>query len=85
MNKKKDRKKNLNANIRKKKRMSYKKKIQTFQVGAITFAVFLTLIVGSQILTRKFVGQPDNSNISSAKKTYEVLQILEPIVYLLFD
>lgn len=71
MDKNKDRKKNLNANIRKKKRMSYKKKIQTFQVGAITFAVFLTLIVGSQILTRKFVGQPDNSNISSAKKTYE--------------
>lgn len=72
MDKNKDREKNLNANIRKKKRMSYKKKIQAFQIGAITFAVFLTLIVGSQILTKQFVGKPDNSNISSmADKTYE--------------
>lgn len=56
---------NSQKNVRKKKRMSYKKRIQTIQIGAITFAVFLTLIVGAQILTSRLVGEPDNSNMAS--------------------
>ena len=49
-----------------KKKMSYRKKIVALQVGAITLAVFLLLMVGAVVLTKIFVGEPQNSQTMSS-------------------
>ena len=49
-----------------KKKMSYRKKIVALQVGAITLAVFLILMVGAVVLTKIFVGEPQNSQTMSS-------------------
>lgn len=50
-----------NSRNRKKKRMSYRRRIRMIQVGAVTFAVFLLLIVGAVILTKLFVGDSETT------------------------
>ena len=42
------------ARKKKNKKMSYRKKIVMFQIGAITLAIFLMLMIGAVILTRLF-------------------------------
>ena len=49
-----------------KQKMSYRKKIVALQVGAITLAVFLLLMVGAVVLTKIFVGEPQNSQTMSS-------------------
>ena len=49
-----------------KKKMSCRKKIVALQVGAITLAVFLLLMVGAVVLTKIFVGEPQNSQTMSS-------------------
>lgn len=49
-----------------KKKMSYRKKVVAFQIGAITLAIFLLLMVGAVILTKVFVGEANNSQTASA-------------------
>ena len=46
--------------------MSYRKKVVAFQIGAITLAIFLLLMVGAVILTKVFVGEANNSQTASA-------------------
>ena len=48
------------------KKMSYRKKVVAFQIGAITLAIFLLLMVGAVILTKVFVGEANNSQTASA-------------------
>lgn len=47
------------------KKMSYRKKVVAFQIGAITLAIFLLLMVGAVILTKVFVGEANNSQTAS--------------------
>ncbi|MBS6194733.1 MAG: CapA family protein [Clostridiales bacterium] len=47
--------------------MSYRQKIVIFQIGAITLAVFLLLIVGAMVLTKVFVGDQPNAQQASAQ------------------
>lgn len=46
--------------------MSYRRKVRAFQLGAITLAIFLLLIVGAVVLTKLLVGDPDNSQEANA-------------------
>lgn len=56
-----------NKKVRKsRKKMSYRKKIEIFQVCAITLAVFFLLLAGAVVLTKVFVGEPQNSQAMSA-------------------
>lgn len=48
------------------KKMSYRKKVVAFQIGAITLAIFFLLMVGAVILTKVFVGEANNSQTASA-------------------
>ena len=48
------------------KKMSYRKKVVAFQIGAITLAIFLLRMVGAVILTKVFVGEANNSQTASA-------------------
>lgn len=58
--------KNNKKSKQSKKKMSYRKKIVALQVGAITLAVFLLLMVGAVVLTKIFVGEPQNSQTMSS-------------------
>lgn len=58
--------KNNKKSKQSKKKMSYRKKIVALQVGAITLAVFLLLMVGAIVLTKIFVGEPQNSQTMSS-------------------
>lgn len=52
--------------------MSYRKKVVMLQIGAITLAVFLMLMLGAVILTKIFVGDgPNTQEASSKPKTEE--------------
>lgn len=51
------------------KKMSYRKKVVAFQIGAITLAIFLLLMVGAVILTKVFVGEANNSQTAGADVT----------------
>ena len=51
------------------KKMSYRKKVVAFQIGAITLAIFLLLMVGAVILTKVFVGEANNSHTAGADVT----------------
>ncbi|MGN1140974.1 MAG: CapA family protein [Oliverpabstia sp.] len=48
------------------KKMSFRKKVVAFQIGAITLAIFLLLMVGAIILTKVFVGEANNSQTVSS-------------------
>ncbi len=52
---------------RKNKKMSYRKKIVMFQIGAITLAIFLSLMIGAVILTRLFADGTQKAGAVSAQ------------------
>lgn len=55
------------ARKKKNKKMSYRKKIVMFQIGAITLAIFLMLMIGAVILTRLFADGNQKSEKVSAQ------------------
>ena len=56
---------------KKSKKMSYRKKIVMFQIGAITLAIFLTLMIGAVMLTRIFVDENKSAETVNAKPRVE--------------
>lgn len=56
---------------KKSKKMSYRKKIVMFQIGAITLAIFLTLMIGAVMLTRIFVDENKSAETVNAKPATE--------------
>lgn len=56
---------------KKSKKMSYRKKIVMFQIGAITLAIFLMLMIGAVILTRIFADENKNAETVNAKAKTE--------------
>lgn len=56
---------------KKSKKMSYRKKIVMFQIGAITLAIFLTLMIGAVVLTKIFVDENKNAETVNAKPKTE--------------
>lgn len=56
---------------KKSKKMSYRKKIVMFQIGAITLAIFLTLMIGAVVLTRIFVDENKSAETVNAKPATE--------------
>lgn len=56
---------------KKNKKMSYRRKIVTLQIGAITLAVFLLLMIGAVALTKVFVGDGPTTQQTSANAKSE--------------
>ncbi len=50
-----------NSRNRKRKKMSYRRKVYMIQIGAVTCAIFLLLIVGAVILTKVIVGDSETT------------------------
>lgn len=56
---------------KRRKKMSYRKKIVAIQIGAISLAVLLMVLVGAVVLTKMFVGEAKNSQQSSQSAKQE--------------
>lgn len=55
----------------KKRKMSYRKKIVALQIGAITAAIFLLLMIGAVVLTKVLVGDAPHTQQASAQTKTE--------------
>ena len=60
------------SNQKKKKKMSYRKKVQMIQLGAISMAILLLVLVGAFVLTKAFVGKPDNTGQTNTATVGEI-------------
>jgi hypothetical protein len=62
------------GNKKRKKKMSYRKKIVVFQISAITLAIFLMLMIGAVVLTKIFASGTEDSKQASAQAAAEGAQ-----------